>query len=389
VNADENLTSGECGDNATWSNFKMKQGGKCNMQNFRKRVAVVLALIMLIPYVCTCISRTTLTSVASTSSNTSLQWVDEMITETGKAKLTMEVGQSVEICGLYIYYDEYETAYTGGFMDGKYFSSNNKVVNIDKNGIMTAKKTGKARIVCKYKDKKISCSVTVVKKGSIEGISSKKINSKIEKFQKKVASLDKVMKKGITKKNCYSIYNKIMTLHDIWAEIVDYRDSDDYKYGDRYIEDEGFYRVPYKSTYEIAVPEYFTYQRIYAEMHNYIYGDYYRSTGVAVEFVSKKITSTKNKAVITLENKVTKEQFFRTQACNSPYYDKLDTSAKTVKTSIAVYKYKNNELVGYAKVKITFGSNKIKVTFEDELPKGTYRFSQGGNIVISGKFTVK
>jgi hypothetical protein len=313
----------------------------------------------------------------------------------GTGKLVLQVGQSIKIGALI---DVHGTGNYSNPLDisGKFYTSNSKVASFDKNGILTARKSGKIKITCKCEGYKLRCNLTVLKKGSI-----KEANSlAIKEFTKNVNALDKIVNKGINAKNCYTIYNRWVALDTQWFEIF-------YSYLDKNINmDGGFltkvkegknYSTTYTYTNKLVVPAYYTYENIGEKLNMYLYNEKTCfASGMGVEFKSTKITikSAKEtmKITVKLANKITKKEFFKMWV-SSENGKKFGTS-KEIITYIRLYRktengcYLTNNTV---EATIKLSSNKIEMDVDGILSKGTYQFYDDTyqTKLITGTFKIK
>jgi hypothetical protein len=367
------------------------------MKNLKKRMAILLTLIMIVPSIITCLPTAALTSqAASTGTIEGLYWTGWMSTNSkGTGKLVMQVGQSVKTGGLIDVggSGDYNTALN---LSGKFYTSNPKVASFDKNGTLTAKKSGKIKITCTYEGHKIRCNVTVLKKGSIKEASS----SAVKKFTKNVNALEKIVKKGINSKNCYTIYNKLVSLSTQWDKVRNsFLDKNIYVYDGlltKFKEDK-YYSETCTYTNKLVVPAYYTYKDITEKLNLYLYDQTTSFTsGMGLEFKSTKITvkNTKKSTKITvkLANKITKKEFFNIWVSRKND-EKFDASKE-----ITTYIYINRKTAdGYdypeqVLATIKCGSDKIQVkTFAGKLSKGTYQFYNDAykTKFITGTFKVK
>jgi hypothetical protein len=360
------------------------------MKNLKKRMAILLTLIMIVPSIITCLPTATITSQAADNTIYSIHWTSEMTTNSkGTGNLVMQVGQSVKIGGLITLLGtgSYTTALN---YSGKFYSSNSKVASFDKNGTLTAKKSGKIKITCNYEGNKLRCNITVLKKGSIKEVN----NSDIKKFTKNVNSLNKIVAKGINDKNCYTIYNKWISLSNQWSKLKDSYFKKDKSFGDGLLK-------AYKSggnssissyTSKLVVPAYCTYEDIKEKLNIFLWDMPGTTTNMGLEFKSTKMTvkNTKSSTIITvkLANKLTKRDLFNAWVANR-WDEKFDTP-KALTVFVTLSRNSGYQMVGgFATMKL--GSDEIIVETYYKLDKGTYRFYDKGypTKFITGAFKVK
>jgi hypothetical protein len=363
------------------------------MRNLKKRLAILVALIMIVPYIITGLPNATITSLADAGGSVNgMWWISCMTSQTtGNGKLVMQVGQSVEIGGFMEVEHSLYGDTTGLSLAGTFSSTNTKVATVNKKGVLVARKTGRTTVTCNYGGQKLRCSVTVLKKGSIKETN----NSYVRKFTKNVNSLNKIVKQGINWKNCYTIYNKLVELTNQWDDVDSSFEKEDMNIGNgimMYNSQEGHIKL----TYKLVVPAYNTYKHIQEQLYVFLNDAPTPVTNMGLQYKAKTITTKRkgyniNITVKTTE-KVTKKEFFKAWVWgNSDFREKYKTS-KSVNVPISLY---NKTSQGYvlhdtAPATITFNSNKIVVHGSwVEMSSGTYRFNNGDDKLITGTFKIK
>lgn len=176
--------------------------------NLKKRIAVFLCLLLVLPTLLQSLPGLTLEANAAgnTKLTTSLPW--SVYTKLGEENffggtydLTLEVGQEIDFSSYFFMQADYTSVSLSKINGEKYSSSNKKVASITKSGVLTAKKEGKTYITVKYKGQSIKVNIKVVTKKYTENKKIEKLNSSIEKAWKKYG------KKKITAKNVTDLYN--------------------------------------------------------------------------------------------------------------------------------------------------------------------------------------
>lgn len=182
------------------------------MNHFKKRVALFLCLVLVLPSVIGCLPSNTLIAQAAGSYTRAIycsfypmQTWDEN-EQTYTYSLELEAGQKVNMGALFYYHDSngvctYLSNLSSGKYATKYTSSKTKVATINSTtGVLTAKAKGTTTITIKYKGVSATCKVKVVGKGAF-GVAWKD-KSKAKSIIKEINS---VYKGKLTASNLYKI----------------------------------------------------------------------------------------------------------------------------------------------------------------------------------------
>ena len=186
--------------------------------NLKKRIAVFLCILLTLPTLLQSVPGLTLEANAASSTiyiGTTLPYGTYSTSggtynSTAYTKLTLEVGQKIDLAAFCTYTDYSNYRYsTKGFNEIKnesYSSSKKAVASVSKNGLITAKKEGEAVITLKYKKLKLKLNIEVVEKNYTNNKKLIALNNKIDALYKKYGT------KRITSKNVVSAYNEYVSV---------------------------------------------------------------------------------------------------------------------------------------------------------------------------------
>ena len=163
------------------------------MRYLKKRIAVFLSLLLVIPAILGVLPTNTLTARAAEQGffYSAYSQMDQYeFGENGytvKYKLTLEVGQKVDLSSMFYYSGSATSKLLKELKGDTYKSSKTKVATISQtNGTLQAKSKGTTTITMKYKGVTETCEVTVVKKNGF-GLSAER-----SKLSKAVKALNKI-----------------------------------------------------------------------------------------------------------------------------------------------------------------------------------------------------
>lgn len=128
-------------------------------ENMRKRLAVFLCILFVLPAIMAVMPQTAQEVQAA---NVSMYWNGTMSTTQGK--VTVEQGAKFYVGDHLVVYDG--LVKTGSMVKASYSSSKKSVASVNGKGYVEAKSTGTAKITVKYKGKSQTCTLKVVKAGS-------------------------------------------------------------------------------------------------------------------------------------------------------------------------------------------------------------------------------
>lgn len=218
------------------------------MRSFKKRIAVFLSLLLVIPAILGVLPTNTLTARAAgqgsiySAYSQMTQYVFEDNNLVQKYKLTLEVGQKVDLSSMFYYSDSATYKALDELKGDTYKSSKTKVAAISQaQGTLQAKAKGTTNITIKYKGVTQICEVTVVKKKGF-GLSSER-----SKLSKAVKALNKVYGGKVTSKNCY----KVLQAYQTYSKTVKTYPNID---SSGFVTEKAEYGY-YSSTNKLAVPE--------------------------------------------------------------------------------------------------------------------------------------
>lgn len=201
-------------------------------ENMKRRLAVFLSILFVLPAVVSILPQTA--DTAQAAEYVSMFWVGGKISG-NSTSITVEAGQKFYI-GDYLSVYTSNTWVTGTMVKAAYSSGKASVATVNSKGYVNAKKVGTATIKVKYKNITKTCKLKVVKKGSFG------TNSNYEGLKK---AADKIAKlpSNITTANCYNWIKKR----------ADYNTAAGSYYSD--ISSYGFIQESYNSTEKLAVPK--------------------------------------------------------------------------------------------------------------------------------------
>lgn len=262
----------------------------------------------------------------------------------------------IELGAQDLYIGDYVMAYNGntyesyGYLScnsGVTYKSNNKnVIEVDKNGKVTAKKTGSATITVKFKGKTGKCKLTVAE-------SLETIRAKMTEYEAGRTACEKLLSAygtGITSKNRYKVLEAYKNYYknDVSAVYTDYNGTMTAYYIVRPIA--GRAAVTANAVYE------------YGRARNPL------GTIQAKQFKIKSITGKGKTITVTLKSKVTAEQILGIQF--GKYYQDIVSAKKTSTVKFSMYVSDKNYGYINAVATVKKGSNKIIIKTEKKLQKG-------------------
>ena len=184
--------------------------------NLKKRIAVFLCLLLVLPTLLQSLPGLTLEANAASNNrlNTSLSWSvytrigEDNYSYYGTQDLILEVGQEIDFSSYFYWYNSsnYSSNYLRDVSGEKYSSSNKNVASISKAGVLTAKKEGTTKISVKFKNQGIKVNIKVTAKKYTKNKKIASLNSTIDKAWKKYG------KKNITAKNVTALYNEVVKI---------------------------------------------------------------------------------------------------------------------------------------------------------------------------------
>lgn len=159
------------------------------VNNFKKRLAVFLSILMVLPGI---LSVLPMTAQEVQAGNVYMSWEfsSGQIYSNDKPTISVEAGQKFYI-GDYVYVSDdtnYETG-SASMVKASYRSSKPSIASVNSKGYVTTKKTGKSTITVKFKGETIKCVLKVVKKGSFGNKqAAKALRKEVSKLEAKIPS---------------------------------------------------------------------------------------------------------------------------------------------------------------------------------------------------------
>lgn len=317
--------------------------------NMKKRLAVYLAVLMMLPAVVAALPMA-LTEV-SAASNSSLYWnLPYNIKE-----MKVEKGQD-------FYVGDYVNAYTYGAkawsgtasqIKAKYSSSKKAVATVNSKGYFQAKKTGTTTITVSYGGKKLSMKFTVVPAKSLEASGS------VSNISNKAAAIAKKIPSKITAKNGFQML-KLVT--DFEAAIN----------GQSAISNRGILRSNYSEGDKLIVPKAGRYLALKAMLTAFGTKNNPTSTRSAKVMKIKSVSATPKAITVKLQKKLDATQILAARILNS-YQNTQTSGASKAYIHVNVYDTTKSHLYsGQAELKK--GSSTLKITlqqysYSDSKPK--------------------
>lgn len=331
--------------------------------NLKKRIAVFLCLLLVLPTLLQSLPGLTLEANAAGTNrlNTSLSgWVytrtgEENPSYMGSQELILEVGQEVDFSSYFYWYNSsnYSSKCLSEVSGEKYSSSNKNVAGITKAGVLTAKKQGSTQITVNYKNQGIKVNIKVTEKKYTKNKKIASLNSTIEKAWKKYG------KKTITAKNVTTLYNEMVKIRKTALEC------------NKILNNTSNYPAILSSTVSIKEGYYYNY---YVLIN---YGKYNQLTQKLYEFTASKKNSIV--ATISTKNLTAKSVKVSGKKLTVNLNKKLTTAHLT---TVAYFGSMDSQITSKSGLKINYSiykGNGLKVT----------TFDTKGKEVMTGTVTLK
>jgi len=189
------------------------------MNYTRRRIAVFLTLLLIVPAILNCIPGKTLVAHAETTAKICWDYVvgKQVVSESGysytdnsNGELVIEAGQTGNLASLAYVSTNYARLHT---LSGVTYATNNAAVATINKGMLNALTTGVATITITYNGMTTTCTVNVVAKGSLG--SGK---NEYKKIVNVVNSLLKAYGKKITTKNRYEVNNLLHKVYKTYTK---------------------------------------------------------------------------------------------------------------------------------------------------------------------------
>lgn len=371
--------------------------------NLKKRIAVCLCLLLVMPALLESLPALTLQANAAgeTYVGASLPWdsyIRDNDTNGASNSLILEVGQEVDFSPYFYYYNtsDYVTHYLDTVTGESYKSSNTSVVSVTKSGVVNAKKKGTAKITLKYKGHTIKANIKVVSKKYTKGKEVKELNSAMTSLWNSYGN------KEITTKNVVSIYNKVCDLRSKAMKCNAVLGLENYSYPAVF---EPFVYLSADNSYRVLF-NYGNYSKINRRLTAFALN---KNNSIVATVSTKNLTAktikTSNKTItVNLNKAVTKQHIASVNLFFGKFDNKISAST-SLKLNYGIYQGKNLKFYNYfsdkkpvAEGTITLkpGTKKLTIKLKKKLAKGDYfigfypkDYGVNYSLSISKAFTVK
>ncbi len=348
--------------------------------NLKKRIAVFLCLLLVLPTLLQSLPGLTLEANAASSNrlNTSLSWSvytrigEENSSYMGTQELILEVGQEIDFSSYFYWYNSsnYSSKNLSQVSGETYSSSSKSVASITKAGVLTAKKQGSTTITVKYKNQGIKVNIKVTAKKYTQNKKIASLNSAIEKTWKKYG------KKTITAKNVTALYNEMVKIKKTALEC------------NKILNSTSSYPTILSST--VYIQEDYSYHVLinygyYNQLSQKLYGFTSSKKNSVIATISTKNLTAKSVKVsgknltVNLNKKLTTAHLVTVAAYGTA--DSQITSKSGLTINYSIYKGKNLKVTTFetkgkevmtGTVTLKPGSKTIAVKMKKKLAKGNY-----------------
>lgn len=358
-------------------------------ESMKKRLAVFLTLLMILPAIMAVLP---MTSTEVQAASVSMYW---SVAGYGKQTIQVEKGQKFYV-GDYvgIYVDGVSN--TASMVKASYSSSKKSVATVNSKGYFTAKSKGTTTISVKYKGTKTTCKFQVVPAGSFK--SSKAVST----VKSKASALAKSIPSKVTTKNGFDLLKKFRDYNAAGMKVSSEINSNN-----------GFLRkkVPttygysYEDTPKLAVPQAGRYMTLGSMLSAYNSKNGPTSTRSAKVMKIASVSADTSAITVKLKKSIGTEQILSAQI-GSRYDTRLENKGKTkAQFQMNLQNTKTNEWIS-AVATIQKGSKTLKIVpkkkelvqegtsyvakyVNTKLEKGTYRLGSKTDWTKGKTVTVK
>lgn len=326
------------------------------MRNIKRRVAVFLSILLILPSIFAVLPQTTEEVQAKTTYYLSTT-VGYMVTtdQDRTTYLYTMVGTKFHI-GDFV--EATKTAGSGGYsvplgrvsgISGvKYQSSNTKAAVVDsKSGLVTPKATGTATIKMKFNGAECKINVTVLKKNTYS------MNSAAKKIENAAKKLSKDVNKKVTSQNAFALSKKVNAYNQV---VEKYRDKSNVSAANYSVLND-FSGARVKQV--IMSGEIASVARLQFKLREFAKKTSGFSTNSAVNVKVKSVSATPTKITYRLKKKATKTQVLGAK-CACAYNSTKDAGNAGVAYAAVGICWQNQWIYGTAKLKA--GSDIVTVT---------------------------
>ena len=329
--------------------------------NMKKRMAIFLSIMLVLPTIIMALPMAS-TEVSAASSYvlventlasnpyTGVKGVDEVKIEVGTK---LNFGDYVNVT---IVKSRIETRKLATDVKAKYKSSKKSVASVSSKGVVTAKKTGTAKITVSYQGKKVEQKFKVVKKGTL------KSTPKLDGLKKKALAIKNNMPSKVTAKNAIKVYKLVKDYENYVSE----NEANVSKYGFATKTNKHTYGnmtyITYEPTEGLIVPEATYYCKMARKLSEFLNAN--RPTGSspsAKMLVIKSASKKKDGIAVKFTKKVSQEQVLSAKLSDSSFGSRETSSTTKAYASVEVFDTKDKKYYS-GRMEIKKGSNKGTIT---------------------------
>lgn len=280
------------------------------MKTWKKRLALYLAVLMVLPAVVGILPGSAQEAQAATSYE--LYWQGGTTSGSTKTTIQVEAGQKFYIGDLIRAYTKNWDTTTGSLLKMTYKTSRSAVASVNKStGLVTTKKAGTATIAVTYGKKTMRCTLKVVKKGALKSTSTYKSLNKAANAMADAVPTEITAKKAV----------KVIKAISAFRVAIEKRTTPPF------VNYQGF-KVDknYNVTNELVVPMAGRFATL-DDMFQQFTGGCYPLTGSSHMFKlsGASASASKNTVTVTLKSKASLKQIVSLQYYGW-YYTKLDNT---------------------------------------------------------------
>lgn len=350
-------------------------------EGLKKRVAVLLTLLMVLPAI---VAVLPMTAQDVQAASAFMSW---NVAGYGSKKIMVEKGQQFYVGDYVNLYTYGKTSWygTASLRNVSYSSSSASVASVNKKGFFTAKKTGSTKITVKYQGQKASCEFQVVAAGSLSG------SDAASELSSSVSAMTVPSK--VSAKNGFELRKQILACD---AVVNEHMNDISYR---GFLKEKSSGSSYYMETEKLAVPQAGRYMTLDALLNNYATQNSPTSTRSAK--VMKIASASANSRAVTVK---LKKSIDTVQILAAQLQEKTINAKVTGKSQayIRVYMYNTKTYKTYYGLGlIRKGSRVMKITpqkyvyqnggsyVNTKLPKGTYRLENKSYWTKGKTVTVK
>lgn len=303
--------------------------------NMKKRLAVFLAIMLVLPVIVSMLPMTTI-DVFAASDSVHMFWGWGNSEE---IQVRVEQGQKFYVGDYASVHISGKTYWSGeaSLVKASYASSNKAVATINGKGYLEAKRAGQTTLTVKYKGKKITSKLEVVPAGTI------KITSDVTRLKEKAEEIAKIIPSKITVKNGFELNKQITAYKNYAGELTDINSAGFLQVKKSYMVGDKEYSY-YASTTQLAVPQAGRYRVLESMLSDFGRKNNPTGTKSAKLLKIKSVSAKTNAVTIKLKKKIDDAQILAARI--SEYYFNEDVSGNTnAYVYVSLYDLKDNKHV--------------------------------------------